>query len=133
MLQVGVELFRRLIETAPDAILLLNDRGVIELANQQTRVMLGYDHRELYGQSVGVVLPKWYHQGYFQNVTQSVVMFEHRTVTERISTIAKRKDQVEFNVSAFLKVNPSPTQMLVTCILQDEHYGYDRAFAKPIT
>jgi PAS domain S-box-containing protein len=117
--QVSLKLFRGLIQTARDAILVLNHRGVVELANEKTDLMFGYDPGELPGLTVDVVLPKWYHEGYLRNVVHYASNHRDTAIEERISTIAKKKDRTEFPISAALNASPSQKGVLVTCILRD--------------
>src|ERR1022692_2839929 len=49
MLKTSLELFRGLIETAPDAILLVDHHGKVRLANEQAEEMFGYTKNEMLG------------------------------------------------------------------------------------
>ncbi len=49
--------FRGLVEAAPDAMVILDDEGRIELVNAQTLALFGYDRDELVGQLVEVMIP----------------------------------------------------------------------------
>lgn len=48
---------RRLLESAPDAMLALDERGVLTFANQEALSVLGLSRRELIGASVATLLP----------------------------------------------------------------------------
>lgn len=48
----------QLLESTPDAIVIINDIGRVVLANGQAEVMFGYDRRELLGQPLEVLLPE---------------------------------------------------------------------------
>src|SRR5204862_3638529 len=45
------------LETAPDAIVVIDDRGVIVLVNAQTERMFGYQREELVGKKVEILVP----------------------------------------------------------------------------
>ncbi|NQD36692.1 response regulator [Permianibacter sp. IMCC34836] len=49
---------RMLVEAAPNAIVLVNGKGQIELVNSQTEQLFGYSRAELLGQSVEVLIPE---------------------------------------------------------------------------
>ncbi len=50
--------FRELIDTAPDAILQVNSRGVIVIANRTAELTFGYSHDELIGMPVDSLVPE---------------------------------------------------------------------------
>ena len=59
--------FRRVIEAAPNAMIMVNDRGVMLLVNSQTEKLFGYNREELLGQSVEMLVPRrlrGHHRGY---------------------------------------------------------------------
>ena len=49
---------RRVVESAPDAMVIADQQGRIILASKQTSVMFGYTRDELIGQTVEMLLPK---------------------------------------------------------------------------
>ncbi len=49
--------YRDLVEAAPDAILVVDQRGLIELVNRQAEVLFGYSRAELIGQPVDLLVP----------------------------------------------------------------------------
>ncbi|MCC4115046.1 PAS domain S-box protein [Aromatoleum toluclasticum] len=56
--KAGEERARQLIETAPDAIVVVDNGGRILLVNTQTERLFGYAREELVGQSIEVLVPQ---------------------------------------------------------------------------
>jgi protein-histidine pros-kinase len=50
--------FRMLLESAPDAMIIIDEQGKIAIANAQSEEMFGYERREILGQSVEMLLPE---------------------------------------------------------------------------
>ncbi|WP_329491804.1 PAS domain S-box protein [Kitasatospora sp. NBC_01246] len=50
--------FRALLEAAPDAIVIVDDCGTIQLVNAQTEALFGYRREELLGHRVEVLVPQ---------------------------------------------------------------------------
>jgi len=71
------DLFRLAVESAPNAILLVDDQGRIALVNAQTERLFGYPRAELLGQSIEKLVPERYrrshpgHRGSFFAAPQS--------------------------------------------------------------
>ncbi len=57
-LQKSEERFRRVVESAPNAMLMINARGQIEMLNAQAERVFGYARSELLGQSIERLVPE---------------------------------------------------------------------------
>lgn len=51
------ERFRRVVEAAPNAMVMVNARGIIDMVNAQAEKVFGYDRAELLGQPIEVLVP----------------------------------------------------------------------------
>jgi len=56
--RIAEERFRRLLESAPDAMIIVNAAGTMEIVNSQTENMFGYARVELIGQPVELLVPE---------------------------------------------------------------------------
>ncbi len=61
--------FRALLESAPDAAVIVDARGRIVLVNDQTERIFGYPRHELLGEPVEVLLPQRFHAAHVSNRT----------------------------------------------------------------
>jgi len=68
------QMFRQVVEASPNAIVLINQQGIIELINVQMEIMFGYERKELIGQSLEVLVPERFRENisflrddYFRN------------------------------------------------------------------
>lgn len=52
--------FKLIVESAPNAMILINKKGIIELINGQTERLFGYTRAELIGKSMEMLLPEKY-------------------------------------------------------------------------
>jgi PAS domain S-box-containing protein len=51
--------FRAVLEAAPDAMVITNREGVIELANSSSDVLFGYSRENLIGRDIRLLIPDW--------------------------------------------------------------------------
>lgn len=119
MLRASLEMFRGLIETAPDAILLVGEDGKIQLANEQAGELFGYSSTELLDLSVEALVPDAYrpnHVGHREAYNANPIK---RRMGEHLATMARRKDGTEFPMATALSATQTPNGLLVTCIVRD--------------
>ncbi|WP_346237000.1 PAS domain-containing sensor histidine kinase [Niabella insulamsoli] len=97
-----------LLETAPDAMVIVNKLGQIILANAQTEKLFGYTRDELLGQYVEMLMPtpfSTHHQGhrdsYFRNPTS-------RNMGKGLELFGRRKDGSTFQ--AEISLSPLKTE-----------------------
>ncbi|WP_260839395.1 PAS domain S-box protein [Methylomonas koyamae] len=90
--------FRQAIESAPSAIVMVNESGTILMVNVQTEKSFGYSRTELIGQAVEILVPVRFrgaHVGFRQTYLAAPVS---RPMGEGRELFALRKDGSEFPV-----------------------------------
>ncbi len=55
--QAAEEMLRRILESAPDGILIVDGHGLVQMANEQLEKIFGYGRQELLGQKIEVLIP----------------------------------------------------------------------------
>ena len=53
------QMFRALLEAAPDAMVITGEDGIIQLANSRTDSLFGYEREQLLGLNIRVLIPDW--------------------------------------------------------------------------
>ncbi|MBW8191084.1 PAS domain S-box protein [Neiella marina] len=100
------EWYQAVIETSPDALLMVNEHGAITYANAKTRELFGYDAQELVGELVEILIPERFRKGHPGQRSG----FFHQPVTremgEGLSLFARRKSGDEFPVEVKLSLLP---------------------------
>ena len=111
--------FRKLLESAPDAMVIVNRNGVIRLVNAQTEKMFQYTREEMIGQSVEILIPgdfakhhSAHRDGYFKDP-------KVRTMGIGLELYGKRKNGEEFPVEISLSPLETEEGMWVSSAIRD--------------
>ncbi len=112
-------LFRALLESAPDAMLIVDERGTILLANSQTEKLFGYSQEELVGQPVEKLMPARFREGHAKHRDQFISTSRLRPMGEGLDLYGLRRDGSEFPVEISLNPIASEGGTLVTSSIRD--------------
>jgi PAS domain S-box-containing protein len=111
--------FRALLESAPDAMVIVDQRGKIVLVNSRTEEMFGYARQELLGYSVEVLIPERFHGQHVHHRTGYVKGPRQRSMGEELELFGLRKDGSEFSVEVSLSPITTPQGVLVASAVRD--------------
>ncbi|MET7685101.1 PAS domain S-box protein [Streptomyces sp. NPDC005423] len=111
--------FRALLEAAPDAIVIVDDIGVIQLVNAQTEALFGYRREELLGHPVEILVPQRFHHHHPGHRHGYVDNHRVRPMGAGLDLYGLRKDGVEFPVEISLSPLETPEGTLVSAAVRD--------------
>jgi PAS domain S-box-containing protein len=110
---------RGLLELAPDAMVVVDQAGMIVLANAQTEKLFGYRQQEMLGHHVEVLIPQRFrerHQGHRINFFSEPQV---RPMGAKLQLFALRKNGTEFPVEISLSPVETAEGMLVASAIRD--------------
>jgi PAS domain S-box-containing protein len=111
--------FRGLLESAPDAIVIVDQNGRLNMINAQTEKWFGYSRSELLGQPVEKLLPKRFQIQHVVNRENYIKEPSSRPMSVQGELFAMRKDGSEFPVEISLSPLNIGQSTLVTSIIRD--------------
>jgi PAS domain S-box-containing protein len=114
----GASFYHDLLENAPDALILVGEAGVIEMANSAACDLFGYEHGELEGADLTVLVPPRLREIHRVHRADYIDDPTRREMGEHLETPAVKKDGTEFRIRAALSAINSPTGLIVTCAVR---------------
>ncbi|MGW2613734.1 PAS domain S-box protein [Streptomyces sp. NPDC001500] len=113
------ERFRGLLEAAPDAMVIVDDTGIIKLVNAQTEALFGHGREELLGCPVELLIPHRFHAQHTAHRRGYTTNRQVRPMGAGLELHGLRKDGTEFPVEISLSPLETAEGLLVSAAVRD--------------
>jgi protein-histidine pros-kinase len=111
--------FRTMLETAPDAMIIVDERGRIAIVNRQAEDMFGYTRAELLGNQVEMLLPEQVRKEHLEHRGGYAANPELRPMGPGLDLLGRRKDGREFPVEISLSPVETSSGMFISSVIRD--------------
>ena len=109
----------QLLDTAPDAMVVIRDSGEIVLVNELTVKMFGFAREELIGENIETLLPQRFHRQHKIHRSRYLQNPRPRTMGIGLDLYGLRKDGREFPVDVTLSCLATEEGMLISSFVRD--------------
>ncbi|EPR69577.1 PAS domain S-box protein [Cyclobacterium qasimii] len=113
------KLLKDLLESAPDAIIIVDSSGTIQIVNQQAKKIFGYSKLEMVGKNIEFLIPMEHrakHKGYIEKF---FVAATNRPLSKNLKLFGKRKSGEKFRVEISLSPTQTEDGILVMATVRD--------------
>ena len=113
------DVYAGLVESAPDAMVVVDAQGTIVLVNAQTERLFGYDRAELLGQPVEVLLPEAVRAAHVARRSTFAEGAHARAMGTGLELSGRRQDGREFPVEVSLSTLRTSRGTLISSAIRD--------------
>ena len=113
------ERYEKLLDSAPDAMLFVNDKSKIILVNAQFERIFGYSQYEIIGKTLNILVPDRYKRAHRKLVQSFFQNPKVRPMGAHFEIYARKKDESEFPADISLSPLQTDEELLITAAIRD--------------
>lgn len=113
VLRRAEERCRALVESAPDAVVIVDHDGVVQLVNAETERLFGYTRDELLGLRIEQLLPEHFHEPHEEHLAGDLADSTARPLGAGLDLLGRRRNGREFPVDISLSTTETDEGRLV--------------------
>lgn len=111
--------FRRVAESAKDAIITADRTGKIAFCNSAAAKMFGHSAKDLIGQPISILMPQRFREAHERGMARVVASGESRLINETVELFGITKDGHEFPIELSLSSWESGSEKFYTGMIRD--------------
>jgi PAS domain S-box-containing protein len=111
--------YRQILDTAPDAMVVVDDKGRIIFVNAQTEKMFGYAREDLVQEPLELLIPERFRHSHAQHVGRFFSRPEARSMGSGLELFGRRADGSELAIEVSLSPVGSDAGFLVSAAIRD--------------
>jgi PAS domain S-box-containing protein len=119
MLHASAEFARSALDAAPDAMIIIDEAGVIRFANRQVTTLFGYAHDDVVGRSIEELMPERFRDRHVAHRQSYTASLRSRPMGVGLPLFARRRDGSEFPVEISLSPIGASDRILVAAAIRD--------------
>src|SRR5215469_5775107 len=119
MLSASAELARSVLDAAPDAMIILDEEGIIRFANRQVCALFRYSHDQIIGLGVELLMPERFRSAHVVHRRAFATAQRTRPMGQGLSLFGRRQDGSEFPVEISLSPIRHDGLVLIAAAIRD--------------
>jgi PAS domain S-box-containing protein len=113
------DLARSALDAAPDAMVIIDQLGTIRFANRQLTSLFGYEHDDIVGRRIELLIPERFRDRHVGHRDEYVRSLSVRPMGSGLDLYARRQDGTEFPVEISLSPINDNDQILIAAAIRD--------------
>lgn len=112
------DFFREVLDSAADAVIVVDQDGTIDWVNSTTAEVFGYEKSEIVGKHISVLIPDRFRTIHKQHLASFFSDPDRKAMADHTTTYALTKDTDEIPVAATLSPVETDGQALAVCVVR---------------